>query len=50
MIKDIDRKKFTYAPETFLKGKKIMVTETVINYKDKTEIIVTKPDQIKILD
>jgi hypothetical protein len=50
MIKDIDRKKFSYAPEVFLKGKKILISGTVIKYKDAPEIIVINPDQIKIID
>lgn len=32
MIKDTDRKKFSYAPETFLKGKKIVATGKVVEY------------------
>jgi hypothetical protein len=50
MIKDADRKKFTYAPETFLKGKKIVVTGKVIEYKGKPEIVVTKVGQIVVLE
>ncbi|WP_157687370.1 hypothetical protein [Pedobacter psychrophilus] len=49
MIKDEDRSKFSYAPEEFLKGKKIVVSGKVIAFKDKPEIIVTEPAQIKVL-
>ena len=49
MIKDEDRSKFSYALEEFLKGKKIVVSGKVIEYKEKPEIIVTEPDQIKVL-
>jgi micrococcal nuclease len=47
MIKDADRKKFSYPPETFLKDKKIVVTGKVIEYKDKPEIILQKWSRLK---
>jgi micrococcal nuclease len=50
MIKDVDRKKFSYTPETFLKGKKILITGKVIEYKGKPEMIITEADQIKVLE
>lgn len=50
MIKDADRKKFSYAPETFLKGKKIVVTGKLIEYKGKPEIIVTEVEQIVVVE
>ena|SRR6476659_1331403 len=50
MIKDEDRSKFNYAPEEFLKGKKIMVTGKVIEYKGKPEIVVTEAEQIAVLE
>ena len=50
MIKDIDRKKFSYAPETFLKGKKIVVSGKVVEFKGKPEVIVTEPGQIMVVE
>jgi micrococcal nuclease len=50
MMKDADRKKFTFAPETFLKGKKVLITGTVIEYKGKPEIIITEPAQLKMTE
>ena len=49
MIEDIDRKKFSYAPETFLKGKKIVVSGKVVDYKGKPEVIVTEVGQIMVV-
>ena len=46
VIKGDDRKKFTEAPETAFKGKKVCVTGQIIDYKGKPEIIVTDPAQI----
>ena len=50
MIKDADRLKFTYLPETALIGKKILITGQVIEYKGKPEVIITDTSQIKILN
>jgi DNA/RNA endonuclease YhcR with UshA esterase domain len=41
--------KFKDKPEEFYKGKDITVTGTVISYKDKPEIAVTDPMQIKVV-
>jgi len=48
LIKGDDRKKFKDAPEETFKGKIIIVTGEVIDYKGKPEIVVTEPAQIKI--
>ncbi|MBS7565180.1 hypothetical protein KHS38_12275 [Mucilaginibacter sp. Bleaf8] len=50
LIKGDDRKKFTTAPEALYKGKKVTITGTVIDYKGKPEIIITEPEQIKIVE
>ncbi|MFC5282648.1 hypothetical protein [Pedobacter alpinus] len=50
MIKDIDRKKFSYAPESFLKGKKIVVTGKLVEFKGKPEIIVSDVGQIVVVE
>jgi micrococcal nuclease len=50
MIKDIGRKKFSYAPETFLKGKKIVVSGKVMEYKGKPEVIVSEVGQIVMVE
>jgi micrococcal nuclease len=41
-------KKFDYRPEEFLLGKIICVSGKLILYKGKPEIIVSKPEQIKL--
>lgn len=43
-----DWKKFDYKPAEHLKGKTICVSGKLILYKDKPEIIVNNPKQIKI--
>lgn len=43
-----DRSNFSYAPETFLPGKNICVFGIVKMYKGKPEIIVTRPDDLKL--
>ncbi|WP_158827794.1 hypothetical protein [Mucilaginibacter lacusdianchii] len=50
LIKGDDRKKFTTAPETAFKGKKVTITGMVIDYKGKPEIVITEPEQIKIVE
>jgi DNA/RNA endonuclease YhcR with UshA esterase domain len=50
LIKGDDRKKFATAPETTFKGKKVTITGTVIDFKGKPEIVITEPDQIKIVE
>jgi hypothetical protein len=50
MIKDENLSKFSYTPETFLKNKKIVISGVVIKYKEKPEMIITDPAQIKIVD
>ena len=47
MIKSEDRAKFNFKPEELLKGKYVLETGKVIDYKGKPEIIVTEPSQIK---
>jgi hypothetical protein len=41
-----DQARFTYKPEEKLKGKWILVTGKLIDYKGKAEIVVTNPSQI----
>jgi micrococcal nuclease len=48
LIKGDDRKKFKTAPEDELKGKKVCITGTVVDYKGKPEIVITDPEQIKV--
>ena len=48
-IKGDVRSQFSYKPEEFLKDKKILISGTIINYKDKPEVVITSPDQIKVL-
>lgn len=48
LIKGDDRKKFKDAPEEALKGKKVIITGEVIDYKGKPEIVITDPAQIKV--
>ncbi|MEO6537792.1 MAG: hypothetical protein ABIT07_09050 [Ferruginibacter sp.] len=43
-----DKSNFKEAPETVYAGKNICVTGTVINFKGKTEIVVSSPDAITI--
>lgn len=50
MMKDADRKKFNYAPESFLKGKKVIINGTVIEYNGKPEIVITEPEQLKVVE
>lgn len=47
-IFESDWNKFDYKPDDFLKGKEICVTGKLIMYRDKPEIIVNSPNQIKI--
>jgi DNA/RNA endonuclease YhcR with UshA esterase domain len=39
---------FSTAPATLYEGKNICVTGTIIEYKGKLEIVVTKPEEIAI--
>jgi hypothetical protein len=43
-----DAPNFQYDPAVYLKGKTICVTGVVKIYKDRPEIIINKPDQIKV--
>ncbi|MBW7870374.1 MAG: hypothetical protein H3C39_04855 [Flavobacteriia bacterium] len=47
-IFESDWKNFDYKPAEFLKGKQICVKGKLILYNDKPEIIVNKPDQIRL--
>jgi hypothetical protein len=47
VIKGNDRGKFIDAPENYYKGKKIFVKGTVVDYKGKTQIVVSDPKQIQ---
>lgn len=48
-IKGDVRSQFSYKPEAFLKDKKILISGTIINYKDNTEVLITSPSQIRVL-
>jgi hypothetical protein len=48
MIFSKDISNFNYNPADRLKGKQVCVTGKVTTYKDKPEIVVSKPDQIVI--
>ena len=39
-----------FKPQEFLKGKKVCVTGTVTIYKDKPQIVIKNPNQIRIPD
>lgn len=43
-----DAHNFSYDPAVFLKGKTMCVTGTVKIYKGRPEIIINRPDQLKI--
>ncbi|MGZ3756931.1 MAG: hypothetical protein ACXVAY_19150 [Mucilaginibacter sp.] len=49
VINSADRPKFKSKPEDDFKGKEVTVTGKIIDYRGKAEIIVTEPDQIKIV-
>jgi micrococcal nuclease len=48
VIKGENRSKFNDKPEEYYKGKQVIVTGKVIDYKGKPEIIVNSPDELKI--
>jgi hypothetical protein len=47
LIFEADLPKFKYTPSVYLKGKDVCITGTVKIYKNKPEIIVSAPEQIK---
>ena len=49
MIAAADRPKFKGKPEEDFKGREVTVTGKLIDFKGKPEIIVTDPDQIKLV-
>lgn len=49
VINNADRAKFKGKPEADFKGKEVIVTGKIIDYKGKAEIIVRDPGQIKIV-
>jgi DNA/RNA endonuclease YhcR with UshA esterase domain len=49
MIKDEIRSTFKYEPEIYLKGKKVVITGTIIKYRDKPEIIIASEKDISFL-
>lgn len=49
MIPGADRAKFKGAPENDYKGKDVSVTGKIILYKNKPEIIVNDPKQLKLV-
>lgn len=48
LIGGADRSKFEKLPEKLYLGKEICVTGMIESYKDKPEIVVTEPSQIRI--
>ncbi|MEP6646727.1 MAG: hypothetical protein ABJC12_06535 [Saprospiraceae bacterium] len=48
VIFETDLPKFNYVPAEYLKGKKICLTGVVKIYKNRPEIVISSPDQIKI--
>jgi hypothetical protein len=48
VIKQEDRKNFTYKPEEYLYSKNVCVTGTTSENNGKTEVIVRRPEEIKI--
>jgi len=49
MIAGADRPKFKGKPEDDYKGKEVTVTGKIIDFKGKPEIVVTDPEQIKVV-
>ena|ERR1700744_2630048 len=49
MIEGTNRSKFSGKPEEDFKGKEVTITGKIIDYKGKPEIVVTEPDQIKVV-
>lgn len=49
MIAAADRSKFKGKPEEDFKGREVTITGKIIDYKGKPEIVVTEPDQIKLM-
>ena len=49
VINSADRDKFKGKPEEELKGKDVKVTGKLIDYKGKPEIILTDPEQLKLI-
>jgi micrococcal nuclease len=43
-------KKFSHPPEDYYRGKKVIVTGTITEYRGKPQIIVSDPGQIKITE
>jgi DNA/RNA endonuclease YhcR with UshA esterase domain len=49
-IADSNRSKFSYKPEEFFVNKTVWVTGTVTDYKNKPQIMVSGPSEIKVDD
>jgi len=49
VIGSADRSKFKGKPEEDLKGKDVKVTGKLIDYKGKPEIILTEPEQLRVV-
>jgi DNA/RNA endonuclease YhcR with UshA esterase domain len=49
MIEGTNRGKFKGKPEEDYKGKEVTVTGKIIDFKGKPEIVVTEPEQIKVV-
>jgi hypothetical protein len=50
VIKLEDRKNFSYKPEEYLYSKNVCVTGTTVDNNGKTEVIVRRPEDIKVED
>jgi len=49
MIEGANRSKFKGKPEEDYKGREVTVTGKIIDFKGKPEIVVTDPEQIKVV-
>jgi DNA/RNA endonuclease YhcR with UshA esterase domain len=49
MIEGANRSKFKGKPEEDYKGKEVTITGKIIDFKGKAEIVVTEPEQIKVV-
>lgn len=49
MIESANRGKFKGKPEEDYKGKEVTITGKIIDFKGKPEIVVTDPEQIKVV-
>jgi DNA/RNA endonuclease YhcR with UshA esterase domain len=48
VIRGEDRSKFNSRPEEYYKGREVIVTGKLIDYRGKPEIVVSSPDDLKL--